>query len=493
MTDSPTSERESDEVGAKSSRRRRRRPLYEEQPARTWIGMAIQAIGRRCHWELTAMKLLVRPVLWAYHHRKTVVGTPTFGKRRLVAFSHPFHLLDPAHVHLSIGRGPLYYMADSRILFGTPRYAWLSRRCRVLPLHRKQAVPADAPAGTATGHLRENVRFLHHAIEKMEQGASVAMAPEGRSTAQRTLWRFKAGIARLAFDTERELDWRGGVRVVLVGITYRKLRRPYDGSVTVALGEPVPVADWKQQYQEDRRAAERDFLDRLEAGMRELTVDFEGEPSGFVEDLSQLIDADRRARRVALERDDRVPMREAVQLSKQAAAEHEEAGRQLKVRLANWLRSADQLMLLPGVEGRKRRLPPLLGLILESPSLLGFVIFQTPFRVTRARLAELARNRNPKTRSRAGTEELFAALNTFAAWVLGGILLCLLPGLLGFWPFWWSLVAAAAYVGLGALTRRRFRFARLCWLQLRQPEPFRAFCAESEVLRAELHRLREMC
>ncbi|MEO0480798.1 MAG: 1-acyl-sn-glycerol-3-phosphate acyltransferase [Planctomycetota bacterium] len=446
----------------------------------------LSALGRFSdwfRWELQTLKFVARPVLWLYHSRKTVVGEPTFGGGRIVAFSHPFHLLDPAHVHLALGRGRLYYLADSVILFGTPRTAWMSRRCRALPLHRRESGKTDR------GSQRENARFLQEAIQHLATGSSVAIAPEGRSTAQRSLWRFKAGLCRLAFETAKEHDWPDDLRVVLVGLTYRRMRRPYDGSLTVAIDEAVSVNDWRDRHERDARQTDREFLDHLEERMRALTADFGDLPPGFVEDLAELLDADDRARGNKLERDDRVTLRRAVAILRTVDRKDPASWTDFKRDLSQWLSDADHLLVRPGSDGLAPRIPPIVTLALEVPTLLGFLLWWPAFLRARAVSAQIAKQRKPKHRSRAGTQELFAIVRVFALWFVVWNALAASLWLGGLLPAWGFLTTVLGLLALGALARKRHRHARLAWLRLCRSTALADFSRRGDALRRKVRTL----
>lgn len=181
----------------------------------------------------------------------------------IVAANHPNSLVDPLLIfHCSeritrpLGRAPLF---DRRLL------GPVLRALGAIPVYRRQDDPDE---------MHRNEEMFRAAIDVLRGGGAVQIFPEGKSHSEARLAEFRTGAARIALQAEESADWRLGVSIVPVGITYsrKELART---AVTVRFAEPVKCTDLKEEYRADPVAAAQTLTARIVKGIRRQTLNFD--------------------------------------------------------------------------------------------------------------------------------------------------------------------------------------------------------------------------
>jgi 1-acyl-sn-glycerol-3-phosphate acyltransferase len=211
-------------------------------------------------WLLRVASPLSRLVIRLYY-RFTEDGPrpPRTGPVLLLA-NHPNYLLDPVMVTAAAGR-PVRFLAKST-LFENPRVAWFVKACGAIPVYRR----VDDPA--AVGRNVDAFEAVHVALSR---GVSVGVFPEGVSHSEPSLTDLKTGSARIAlgfFDR-----FRRTFPIIPVGIVLRD-RTVFRSEAVALLGEPVVWDDLAVRGLGDRDAV-RELTERIDAGLRDLTVNLE--------------------------------------------------------------------------------------------------------------------------------------------------------------------------------------------------------------------------
>lgn len=133
-------------------------------------------------------------------------------------------------------------LVDTPVMFGS-----MPREFRILARHGLWKIPFIGWHLNRAGHVpveRENpraaARSLGHAAQKLRDGSSLLIFPEGGRARQATMRRFKSGAAAIAIQAQHPI-----VPMALVGT--RKILPPsstqlYPGRAELRVGEPIPTA-----------------------------------------------------------------------------------------------------------------------------------------------------------------------------------------------------------------------------------------------------------
>ncbi len=180
----------------------------------------------------------------------------------LVVVNHPNSLLDAVLVLRCnerfvrpLARAPLF---DS-LLLGP-----VVRMLGAIPVHRRQ----DDPEA-----MHRNEDMFRDAVAALRRGEAIQIYPEGRSHSEAGVVALRTGAARIALRAEDDADWRLGLSIVPIGITYSRKERARTGA-TVRLGRAFSCRDLKDAYRRDAVAAVRTLTDRIERGIRDQTLNF---------------------------------------------------------------------------------------------------------------------------------------------------------------------------------------------------------------------------
>jgi glycerol-3-phosphate O-acyltransferase / dihydroxyacetone phosphate acyltransferase len=187
---------------------------------------------------------------------------PRTGAVLLVA-NHPNSLLDAAMVTLAARRHVRFLakstLFDDRTLAAPVR--WLVRASGAIPVYRR--VDGAAPSGGND----EAFRAVRAALA---EGAAVALFPEGISHARSSLAPLKTGAARLTLGAARTTGHT--FPIVPVGLLLDD-RAVFRSTARVIVGAPIAWDDLAHRGESDATAV-RDLTDRIQVGLRSVTLNY---------------------------------------------------------------------------------------------------------------------------------------------------------------------------------------------------------------------------
>jgi len=195
----------------------------------------------------------------------------------LVVANHPNSLLDPLVVFRTAGR-PTRPLAKAP-LFNQVFVGSMLRVLGGLPVYRKQD---DA------SQMHRNEQTFDAAIEALRAGHAVQIYPEGISHSEPALVPLRTGAARIAFGAELRSDWTLGLRLVPVGITYRR-KHLFRGTALAFIGEPFTIEGFRAVYEQDPVAAVQELTEEIACRLQQVTLNVtESEDIELVETADRL-------------------------------------------------------------------------------------------------------------------------------------------------------------------------------------------------------------
>lgn len=181
----------------------------------------------------------------------------------LVTANHPNALVDPLVIFRTAGR-PTRPLAKAP-LFEQAIMGSVLKGLGGLPVYRKQDDPAQM-------HLNE--RTFDAAIAALQAGEAVQIYPEGQSHSEPSLAPLRTGAARIALMAEERAQWRLGLRIQPVGLTYAR-KHLFRGQALAAYGEPFEVAGLRAEYERDPHEAVRALTALVQERLERVTLNFE--------------------------------------------------------------------------------------------------------------------------------------------------------------------------------------------------------------------------
>jgi 1-acyl-sn-glycerol-3-phosphate acyltransferase len=321
-----------------------------------------------------------------YRVRMAGVRVPASGPVLLVA-NHPNSLMDPAAVAAAAGR-PVRFLAKAP-LFTHSSVGWLIRGSGAIPVYR----PSDDPGDPAiTGRNVDTFRAAHEALAA---GDAIGIFPEGLSHSEPSLGPLKTGAARLALGAAP----LAGIAfpIIPVGFSFREKER-FRSEALGVIGAPIEWSDLAGAG--DEPGAVRELTARIDAGLRQVTVNLERwEDAPLVETAEEIYAAE-----YALDGD---PARRVERLAQvgTALSRIRSAGNGDWRRLAEDVGRHDRLLRRVGLRPGQLDSPPAgavarwafrqLGLLLVAPAAIaGAIIYWVPFRLTGVLDARSGSNRD---------------------------------------------------------------------------------------------------
>ncbi len=180
----------------------------------------------------------------------------------LVAVNHPNSLVDPLLVFRCSER--LTRPLARSGLFDQLLLGPVLRALGGIPVYRRQ----DDPSST-----HRNDEMFRDAIGVLLGGGAIQIYPEGRSHSEAQVVELRTGAARIALQAEEAANWKLGLSIVPVGITYTRKERART-AVAVRFGRAFGCAHLEEVYRADPVAAVRTLTEQIEAGIRAETLNF---------------------------------------------------------------------------------------------------------------------------------------------------------------------------------------------------------------------------
>jgi len=209
-------------------------------------------------------KVLINFCLWLYFGKNIILNRKNldFKNPCIVVSNHPHTLFDPLVV---MSKTPRYskFLANYS-LFKTPFQNWFFTTFYCIPIKRKK--------DNWGGNLK-NEDSMNQAEQHLADGGVIYIAPEGTSKIKRKVRKIKTGAARIAFDAENDNDWNIGLTILPCGNNFETPSQ-FRAPVIVNVGEPIRVADFREEFEKDKSQAIRKLSDLIGEKLSELSFDF---------------------------------------------------------------------------------------------------------------------------------------------------------------------------------------------------------------------------
>lgn len=178
----------------------------------------------------------------------------------IVAANHPSTFMDASVVSSFLHQKPRFLVKAS--LFNTAFSKWLLTNMRAIPVQRAQ----DSPDGTV------DTSFLFSkCYDRLADGDTILIFPEGVSMHGRQLHKIKTGAARIALGAEAANDFKLGVKIVTIGLNYSNPRL-FRSDLYLTIKEPIEVKDWKEEYLQDERIASDSLTEKIKEQLHEQII-----------------------------------------------------------------------------------------------------------------------------------------------------------------------------------------------------------------------------
>ena len=195
----------------------------------------------------------------------------------LVVANHPNALLDPLIVFRVTGRvvrplakEPLF----KHILIGP-----VLKALGGLPVYRRQDHPDQ---------MHQNERTFDAAVAALHAGDAVQIYPEGQAHSEARMTPFKTGAARIAFKAEAEADWKLGLKIVPIGLTYSR-KTMFRGRAVAVVGESFDIKAFRALNESDPQQAVKELTEEFSRRLEAITLNLtEREDAALIDTAERL-------------------------------------------------------------------------------------------------------------------------------------------------------------------------------------------------------------
>lgn len=132
----------------------------------------------------------------------------------------------------------------------------------MIPIYRKAYSPTE---------VHKNDDVFKYCYDLLEAKGALMIYPEGLCQTQFILSPLKTGAARIALGAEKKNDYQLGLLLIPIGINYTNPHQ-FRGRVVLDVGEPISVADYKNQYENDSEQAVHELTARLQTDLTNLII-----------------------------------------------------------------------------------------------------------------------------------------------------------------------------------------------------------------------------
>lgn len=198
-------------------------------------------------------KLIVQIALRIFFRKIEVTNYDALPKKgpMIIAANHPSTFMDASVIGCFLHQKPRFLTKAS--VFNNPFSKWLLTNMRAIPVMRA----ADSPDGKA-----DTAFLFSKCFEKLANGDTILIFPEGVSMHGRQLHKIKTGAARIALGAEAAHDFKLGVKVVTIGLNYSNPRR-FRSDLYLTINDPIDVSEWKEQYLKDERETVKTLTENI--------------------------------------------------------------------------------------------------------------------------------------------------------------------------------------------------------------------------------------
>ena len=204
------------------------------------------------------LELLLKISVRIYFKNKVITGRDNIPKGKPVLFvaNHPGAFLDPIVIGSYADRS-LYYIARGES-FKNKFSAWFFKKIHMIPVYRKEETPELT---------HKNEAVFGACYEHFENGRSLMIFPEGTSKIEYRLRKVKSGAARIVLGAESKNNFKLGLSIVPVGITYSNPMN-FRTNVQVNFGKSISIDAYKDSYQEDSFATAKTLTKDIEQSIK---------------------------------------------------------------------------------------------------------------------------------------------------------------------------------------------------------------------------------
>ena len=200
-----------------------------------------------------------------YYRKIEVINQEKVPKDGAIVFTpnHQNALMDALAVLFSVKR-TLVFLARADI-FKKKFFAEILYFLRILPVFR----PRDGH-----GEVKRNHDTFKKTTEVLNNNLGLVIFPEGTHTNKQSLLPLKKGFVKIAFQTEEASDFKLGIQLMPMAITYSHYEQ-CQTVLSLSFAEPIPLKPYIEAYKKHPAKAYNEIRDRMSESLKSIMIHIE--------------------------------------------------------------------------------------------------------------------------------------------------------------------------------------------------------------------------
>lgn len=200
-----------------------------------------------------------------YHQKIEITNQDRVPAEGAIVFTpnHQNALMDALALLFSVNR-TVVFLARADI-FKKNFVAEILYFLRILPVYR----PRDGQ-----GEVKKNLETFKKTSEVLQKNLGITIFPEGTHTDKQSLLPLKKGFAKIAMQTEEANDFKLGIQLIPVGISYSNYTQ-CQSTLSINFGHPIQLADYYEEYKKKPAIALNQIRDKMSESLKNNMIHIE--------------------------------------------------------------------------------------------------------------------------------------------------------------------------------------------------------------------------
>ena len=197
-----------------------------------------------------------------YYRKIRSIGREKIPKRTPVMFipNHQNSFMDALLV-VSTNWKYTFFLTRAQA-FNTAFMRWFLENLNMLPVYRVR---------DGMSSVTKNNAIFERCIRMLKKNYAVLVFAEANHNLNRRIRPLSKGFTRIAFDAEQKNNWDLNLQIIPVGVNYTRHRESRN-DVTVVYGDPIPMKQYQELFEQDKRKAANVLKNDLAKVMKQCTM-----------------------------------------------------------------------------------------------------------------------------------------------------------------------------------------------------------------------------
>ena len=197
-----------------------------------------------------------------YYRKIRSIGREKIPKRTPVMFipNHQNSFMDALLV-VSTNWKYTFFLTRAQA-FSTAFMRWFLENLNMLPVYRVR---------DGMSSVTKNNAIFERCIRMLKKNYAVLVFAEANHNLNRRIRPLSKGFTRIAFDAEQKNNWDLNLQIIPVGVNYTRHRESRN-DVTVVYGDPIPMKQYQELFEQDKRKASNVLKNDVAKVMKQCTM-----------------------------------------------------------------------------------------------------------------------------------------------------------------------------------------------------------------------------